>query len=459
MLEYRIESPHKIKAGVIEWPFEFELSPSMPESVEGLPNTYVIYNLHASVSRPGWNTKDLQSQERIRIVRTLGQASMETTRSRVNADVWANKISYSISIPTDAVVFGTSITADVELSPLKKGLTMGRVDLRLVESTVKRIHLSELPDSRDRTRTDEIEVAREEIEFPEDSKVTYEDGTAENPTMGDEMYRFKATLPLPTSLNECRPDVDSHPINITHRFKLLVNLHNPEGHVSQLVCRLPVKVFISPNLPLDESNQVCRPANGPTDEDLNNTEMSVSAPPQYGRHQLDELYSDIDRSGYASRAPSSSGSPSGLDAQSRSHSLEDLDGANGTVNGQLDDGDAESDRDGLPAMLQRRLANLEEGRRSDGDYPIVDSEPMSRQHSGEGDSTGVRRRDYDMSNLTKVPSYGHALRSSGNVTPYRDGPPTYMEATSRPSSPPGIQHHVEDDADGRSRSQRVRMET
>lgn len=43
--------------------------------------------------------------------------------------------------------------------------------------------------------------------------------------------------------------------------------------------------------------------------------------------------------------------------------------------------------------------------------------------------------DYNMSDLARVPSYGAALRSSGAVTPFTEGPPSYMEATSRPPSP------------------------
>ena len=115
-----VESTHKVKAGVIEWAFEFELSPAMPESVEGFGSTYVVYQLQASVSRPGWNSKDLVTQQHLRIVRTLGSQSMETTRSRVNSDIWANKVSYMISIPTDAFVFGTSISADVKTQDRRK---------------------------------------------------------------------------------------------------------------------------------------------------------------------------------------------------------------------------------------------------------------------------------------------------------------------------------------------------
>ena len=475
-----VESTHKIKAGVIEWPFEFELSPSMPESVEGLRETFIAYYLHASVSRPGWNTKDLLAREHIRIVRTLGQDSMEMTRSRVNADIWANKISYSISIPTDAIVFGTSITADVELSPIKKGLTLGKVELKLLETVVKRIQLSELPDARgDRSKTEESEVATMDMEFPEHSRVMYDDETIENPMMADEMYKFKATLPLPRSLNTCRQDVDSHQINVTHRFKLMVNIHNPEGHISQLVCRLPVKLFISPNLPVDESNEVCAVSNGVTHEELNNTETAVVAPPEYGRHQLDQLFSDMDPAGYMSRAPSDHGSPSGPEAQSRRGS-EDYSGPSldGVVNG-IATGDHEDEHGSpSPSILHSRLTDLQERngsltRRSpavsfsyspaggnspapgmvgsnqsqSGTYfpsnlresPQDGSEAGSRRASDGDDTAPVRQHDYDMDNLMRVPSYGAALRTSGTITPHTDAPPSYVEATSRPPSPQGPQ--------------------
>jgi len=499
-----LESSHKVKAGTIEWPFEFELSPTMPESVEGLRETYIAYHLCASVSRPGWNSKDIVAQEHIRIVRTLGQDSMEMTRSRVNADIWANKIAYSISIPTDAIVFGTSITADVELSPIKKGLKLGKVDLRLLETVVKRIQASEVPYAGDRSKSEETEVAKTDMEFPEHSRVMYDDETVDNPTLADEMYKFKVTLPLPRSLNVCRQDVDSHNINVSHRFKLMVNIHNPEGHVSQLVCRLPVKIFISPNLPVDESNNVCPAVHGMTDESLNSTETTTVAPPEYGRHQLDQLFSDMDPTGFTSRAPSAPGSPSGVGAQSRRGSQDGMPSLNGVANDIADSlangTDIDEHGSASPSILRSRLADLQErgmtivGRSSalsnghtpsggnspaPGAIDISDtlsrsgpsslpnsyfnvtshhssrqspqtSAPISRRVSNEESTTDVQESDYDMDSLARVPSYGAALRMPGSLTPYTDGPPTYVEATSRPTSP-GLQRpgpaHVRTGAD------------
>ena len=470
-----IESTHKVKAGSIEWPFEFELSPSMPESVEGLRETFIVYNLHASVSRPGWNAKDVVSQAHIRIVRTLGQDSMEMTRSRVNADIWANKISYSISIPTDAIVFGTSITADVELSPIKKGLKLGKVELRLMETVVKRIQASEVPDIRgDRTKSEESEVAKADMEFPEHSRITYDEESSENPTMADEMYKFKASLALPKSLNQCRQDVDSHQINITHRFKLMVNIHNPEGHISQLVCRLPVKLFISPNLPVDESNEVSGTYSGISDAEINDNETSITAPPEYGRHMLDQIFSDIDPSGFMSRAGSAPGTPGGLYAQSRRGSHENL----ASLNGIAAEGHATppgQHGSALPSILHSRLADLQERNSSHasrtppnrsashtashspsggnspapgmvdphahspersfrptsmsangGYFPAVGqspshSTPLSRRQSDEVDQSNVHQADYDLNDLSRVPSYGAALRTPGAITPFSEG--------------------------------------
>lgn len=478
-----IESAHKVKAGTIDWPFEFELSPTMPESVEGLRETYIAYHVHASVSRPGWNAKDITTQEHIRIVRTLGQDSMEMTRSRVNADIWANKISYSISIPTDAIVFGTSITADVELSPIKKGLRLGKIELRLMETVVKRIQATEVPDIRgDRSKTEETEVAKADMEFPEDSRIVYDDETLENPTLADEMYKFKATLPLPKSLNICRQDVDSHSINITHRFKLMVNIHNPEGHVSQLVCRLPVKLFISPNLPVDESNEVTVNTTGVSDAELNSSETAVVAPPEYGRHQLDQMYSDIDSSGFMSRAGSGPGTPNGFSAQSRRGSHENILSLNGLADGDL----ASLHGSAMPHLLHSRLADLQEDGHTNGyaaqgssrhhspsggnspapgvarsrdhsperahrstppvrngsyfphgDTSAHSSAPMSARTSSEEHTSGIdiHAQDYNLNDLSRVPSYGAALRTPGAVTPFTEGPPSYLEATSRPPSP------------------------
>lgn len=227
-----------------------------------------------------------------------------------------------------------------------------------------------------------------------------------------------------------------------------------------------------------------------SDVELNQQEVVQNAPPEYGRHQLDALYNDINASGYMSRAPSGSSTP--FYAQSRNASSENLQSLAGVV-------DSHHHPQGLvqslgheghfaPNMLRSRLANLADqgssrqhrvlpqhhspsggntphnglapdhalrsGQHSGGGYfassfppsnrssppphSPAHSVPESRRASGDAamdDEHGIHQQDYDMGTLSRVPSYGAAVRTPGLVTPYIEGPPSYFEATSRPPSP------------------------
>ena len=248
----------------------------------------------------------------------------------------------------------------------------------------------------------------------------------------------------------------------------------------KLVCRLPVKLFISPNLPVDDQNMVHITANGLSDVELNQQEVAPNAPPEYGRHQLDAFYNDINMSGYMSRAPSGSSTP--FYAQSRSGSSENLHSLNGVA-----DMNPSLPQEGhfAPNLLRSRLANLaDQGSSrqqrvpplhhspSGGNTPHngpthdlhyrsapgsagyfgasitipshhssppahspIHSVPDSRRASGDGLDDDVHQVDYDMGTLSRVPSYGAAVRTPGLMTPFTDGPPSYFEATSRPPSP------------------------
>lgn len=57
-------------AGVHEWNFKFTLRGSLPESVEGLAGSYIVYNLHATMDR-GMMAKTLYADKHLRIIRTL----------------------------------------------------------------------------------------------------------------------------------------------------------------------------------------------------------------------------------------------------------------------------------------------------------------------------------------------------------------------------------------------------
>ncbi|MBE7181816.1 MAG: hypothetical protein INR71_11530, partial [Terriglobus roseus] len=208
---------------------------------------------------------------------------------QINEDVWSNKISYRITVPRVNFIFGTSITADFVLTPIKKGLTIGPIKLELIETT----HVGYQQGERTIKNKTEQTVCRLEANMPHDAEQTVTDIHPES--LCDESYHFKMTLPLERSLRKCRQTVDSDQIKIEHRLKIYVSLYNPEGHTSQLLVKNMVNLFISPRLPVGEDQSVSL---SPTIEaSLVEEATAIVAPPSYDEHQLDLLFSDLNPSG------------------------------------------------------------------------------------------------------------------------------------------------------------------
>ncbi|KAF2452858.1 hypothetical protein BDY21DRAFT_149620 [Lineolata rhizophorae] len=285
--------PHRLGSGEHEWSFKFTLPGNLPESVEGLTGSYVIYNLSATVDR-GMMSKDLTATKHIRVIRTLAADLDESfPMEQINEDVWPDKISYRIRIPRTNYIYGTSITADFLLTPFKKGLTIGETKMELVEH----INLS-IPQPGANSMSQhhwDIAVARQTREGPGDHDRFYDEEDEES--LQDDSYRFRMTLQLPRSLKRCRQHVEAEHVKIEHKLRVYVNLHNPEGHTSQLIVKNIVNLFISPNLPINEDQTVsiaeCQFAHAQMHEATDPT-----APPMYGEHQLDQIYDEIDTAGF-----------------------------------------------------------------------------------------------------------------------------------------------------------------
>lgn len=70
-------STHRIASGRHEWRFKFVLDPSLPESIEGLSSSHVVYNLTAEIDR-GYMSKALVARKHVRVIRTLSRDMSET---------------------------------------------------------------------------------------------------------------------------------------------------------------------------------------------------------------------------------------------------------------------------------------------------------------------------------------------------------------------------------------------
>lgn len=131
------------------------------------------------------------------------------------------------------MIFGTSLTVDFRLVPLLKNLRIGQITSQFIESydfipspedaelrsVTQKSTKVVMTDIFDLDREHQLEVLNEEVEG----------------------YQFSRVLDLPKTLSKCVQDTDAKGIKIRHKLKFRVQLHNPDGHTSE--------VFIHPFLP------------------------------------------------------------------------------------------------------------------------------------------------------------------------------------------------------------------
>lgn len=438
-----------IGVGNYEYPFEFMLPGHLTESVEGLREGNITYKLKATICR-GTLSHNLHAYKRLRIIRTLDPAALEFLHAMSVENIWPNKVEYSITVPQKAVVFGTSIPLETRFTPLLKGLELGDVTVKLVESQDILFQPSSGHNLREFRKERDIDSWTIPMNRDEHWQDTIED-------TGQEGWVMKANLDLPRKLGKCIQDVNAQGIKIRHKLKIVVALKNPDGHISELRATLPVSIFISPNMPLDEEGNLVQQlpqGSGPTQA----AAINAIAPPGYGEHVLDQLYDELDPAGLQTPAPRS-GVSTPTFGHSRAGSAENLQGLGHGI---------------TPAALSSRLqsVSLERSRRnhsfnslselsSTGRNPGMASPrtqidvvhfsppptaPLSRQHSDDS-SSGANTPEHidypELLELNKVPSYQTAVKTPVRQLSHHEGYflPDYQTAISAPNSransPPG----------------------
>jgi len=222
---------------------------------------------------------------------------------------------------------------------------------------------------------------------------------------------------------------------------------------------MPIRLFISPNLPIGNSSEVDSSGNHLSEEQLNNR-GDDAAPPLYAHHQLDELFEDVQISGYQTAIPSGMTSPMG--PLSRTGSTDNLLMLRHTV---------PLDHEINSAALRTRLSSLYEDPNHSNpshrqilaatnasgvsnmlrnlsipemmDQSVDPSTPATPPRRVASDSqaghiaTTDDQGDLAIHHLTRTPSYTTALRDVTPLTPIDDHPPSYAAATSHPPSPRG----------------------
>ena len=383
---------------------------------------------------------------------------IETNDSQSVENVWAGKIEYSLSTPSKAVMFGATITVDFRLIPHLKGLKIGKITTELLQRQNLTIRTTR---SFTRTHTQSHRIYTDEYQLPESAET--ED------IHGQEGYVFSRPIPIPQTLRKCVQSFDGLDIRIRHHLSFNVQMHNPDGHVSELHANLPVNIFLSPNLPIGDDNNM---VNGSSDRiAVAASELNDLTPPQYGEHTLDRLYSDIDPSGYMTPG-GQSGLNTPLNSRSRSVSTEDLVSMNAMASNNFEANVLQNQLGGLDAagpagshrtarersqipgsvesvteqVLGQMATSLPSASPSGGlsterngiSAGQTPSDTISRRPSEEdGGRNSPQHIEYSAETLAQVPSYSTALQSN-HRTPIKEGLPTYQAATQPSGEVPSV---------------------
>ncbi|KAK2797084.1 hypothetical protein FQN51_008856 [Onygenales sp. PD_10] len=416
-----------------EFPFDIILPGSLPESIEGLRDTFITYRFKAEIGRK--YAKDIAVRKPLRIIRTLDPSALELSHAMSVENIWPNKIEYSISTPSKAVIFGTSLTVDFRLIPLLKGLVIGTITSQFVETHDFVMN----PDD-----AEIFQVSHKSTKvIVEDTYTLDADEQLEILNEEVEGYEFSRAIELPKSLSKCLQDADTKGIKIKHKLKFRIQLHNPDGHTSELRATLPVSIFISPNLPIDEHNNLVDQT--PQSAQRVIYAMAQQAPPLYGEHQFDQLYSDLDPNGY--RTPGNTSDPgTPFSSLSRNLSMENIAAMTGgqdisaaALHTRLSNLHLNGSAPGTPPSEPVETSRETAGLRPQGDYPtsIIVSNPeiatpeTSRRPSEETLPSGVATpnpRFSEVEDLCRVPSYTTAVRSHAR-SQYSGDLPDYRAAT------------------------------
>lgn len=115
---------------------------------------------------------------------------------------------------------------DFRLIPLLKGLKIGRISSQLIESHELTLNPDE-PESVSNTYKSTRVILTDDYELDSDRQLEIIDEAAEG-------YQFSRYLNLPKTLTRCVQDTETRGIKIRHKLKFRIQLHNPDGHTSEV---------------------------------------------------------------------------------------------------------------------------------------------------------------------------------------------------------------------------------
>ncbi|ORY33443.1 hypothetical protein BCR39DRAFT_557127 [Naematelia encephala] len=285
---------HTLKAGYHSFPFSLMLDGNLPSSVHTYSGDGIVsYKLRVNVIRSGF-ASNLHAQKDFSLKRTYTPEALEFNQTLEIENTWPGKIMYALTLPFKAYAAGDDIPVAVKFMPLAKGVKVLSVTSVIKEYTLVHTRHSSHPDSRvaacvkHELRNGKAYLVSEEqirppahladlgytsnsqsratsrppspvrvprVPRPEDSYFpaqgdagsshagpsSGEGGVEEEDLeIGDDEVNTSFTIPIPAFTT---PSHSVHPVFVTHKLKWSCSISNPDGHISELRCALPIIIL------------------------------------------------------------------------------------------------------------------------------------------------------------------------------------------------------------------------
>ncbi|CAI4217502.1 unnamed protein product [Parascedosporium putredinis] len=326
-----------LQPGNYEFPFEYMLPGDTAETLEGIPEASISYRLKARIIRHRL-ASDVHTYKHLRVIRTLEPSALEFLHAM------------------------SGVRGPRPLAWKAQGV-QEREEVSLWKFDVDRQH--------------------------------WQDTIGET---GQEGWVLEKKLDLPKRLRQCVQDVNQHGIKVRHKIRLVVALKNPDGHVSELRATLPVSIFISPNIPLDEEGNLVMQSPDDTVPPL--ADPDTIAPPATTPENHSGANSPYYQPSAAvsseNLAPEAHTRPDHTIAEALATRLQSVSGADSRRNSTL--------------------STISEPREEISRLPSADHNTLSGRTSPE------HRDETILEELNKVPSYATAVRTPARPRSYIGGP-------------------------------------
>ena len=107
--------------------------------------------------------------------------------------------------------------------PLLKGLKFGKIVTELNEKQELSIRGHRIPIKNHQMSRS---IAKDEFRLPEDAE--------SQDIEGRDGFTFSRAIPIPRTLKSCVQTVDALGVKVRHTLNFNVQMHNPDGHVSEV---------------------------------------------------------------------------------------------------------------------------------------------------------------------------------------------------------------------------------